>query len=128
MFRDCVICHGPSNSNTDQNPNNPLGGQIPGGASPSALAALDLTGSDTADTSNWPAESHSSVVNALASINGECVGQGSLVVPFNPGASIMLDKMRDEQDCGDSMPPVQLISQALVDVVEDWIDMGALNN
>lgn len=128
MFRECVICHGPSNSNTDQNPNNPLGGEIPGGASAIALAALDLTGSSTTDTSNWPAESHSAVVNALASIQGDCAGQGSLVVPFNPGASIMLEKMRGEQTCGDQMPPVTLISQALVDVVEDWIDMGALNN
>ena len=128
MFTECVICHGPANGNVDQNPNNPLNGDIPGGASPLALNVLDLTGSDTADTSNWPTESHSAVVNVLASIQGECPGQGSLVVPSNSAASIMLQKMRGEQTCGDSMPPVQLLSQALVDVVEEWIDMGALNN
>ena len=128
IFTSCVACHGPSNDNTDQNPNNPLGGEIPGGASPAGLAVLDLTGADTADTSNWPAESHGAVVNALASNLGQCLGQGTLVVPSNPDASIMLDKMRGEQTCGDPMPPGQLLSQALVDVVEDWIDMGALNN
>ena len=128
MFTECVICHGPPNSNTDQNPNNPLGGVIPGGASAPGLAALNLTGADTADTSNWPIESHSAVVNVLAAIQGECAGQGTLVVPFNADGSIMVQKMRAQQTCGDQMPPVQTISAALVEIVADWVDMGALNN
>ncbi len=43
----------PANTNTDQNPDNPFDGQIPGGASVTALAALDLTGVDAMDTTNW---------------------------------------------------------------------------
>ncbi len=92
------------------------------------LAALDLTGPDTTDTSNWPIDSHPAVVNALADVQGECAGQGTLVVPFNSGGSIMIQKMRNEQTCGDEMPPGQTISQALVDIVAEWVDMGALNN
>ena len=128
MFTRCVACHGPSNGNMDQNPNNPLGGSIPGGASVLGLAALDLTGPNTADTSNWPIDSHPAVVDALAATQGECAGQGTLVVPFNSGGSIMIQKMRNEQTCGDQMPLGQTISQALVDIVAAWVDMGALNN
>ena len=75
MFTECVICHGPPNGNVDQNPDNPLGGDIPGGASARRLAALDLTGSDTTDTSNWPSDSWSAVVDALASTQGMCAGR-----------------------------------------------------
>lgn len=127
MINDCVVCHGPSNNNPDQNPDR-LGEDIPGGASAPGLAALNLTGTDTTDTSNWPLESHSAVVNALASIQGGCAGQGTLVVPFDADGSIMVQKMRAEQTCGDQMPPGQTISDALVEIVADWVDMGALNN
>lgn len=127
MFTECVICHGPTNENQDQNPNR-LGENIPGGASALGLAALDLTGQNTADTSNWPDESHSAVVNALASIQGDCAGQGTLVVPFNADGSIMVQKLRGVQTCGDPMPPGQAISAALVEIVADWVDIGALNN
>lgn len=128
IFTDCLICHGPSNANTDQNPNNPLDGNIPGGASPAGLAALNLAGSDTADTSNWPAESWPAVVNALAADPGDCAGQGALVVPFDPDGSIMIQKMRNVQTCGDRMPLGGSISEARIQVVEEWIDQGALNN
>jgi hypothetical protein len=129
MFTDCVICHGPANDNTDQNPNNPLGGNIPGGASAPGLAALDLTGADTADTSNWPAESWSAVVDALAADPGDCAGQGTLVIPFDPDGSIMIQKMRNVQTCGGQMPLVgELLSEARIQVVEEWINQGALNN
>jgi hypothetical protein len=128
MFTDCVICHGPTNDADDQNPNNPLDGNIPGGASPAGLAALNLTGVDTADTSNWPAESWSAVVNALAADPGECAGQGTVVVPFDSDGSIMIQKMRNVQTCGDRMPLGGSISEARIQVVEEWIEQGALNN
>lgn len=127
MFSECVVCHGPANGNMDQNPNR-LGEGIPGGLSAPGLAALDLTGADTADTSNWPIDSHSAVAGALASLQGQCTGQGTLVVPFDSDGSIMVQKMRGTQTCGDEMPPGQTISQALVEIVADWVDMGALNN
>lgn len=128
MFTDCVICHGPTNDNTDQNPNNPLDGNIPGGASLAGLAALNLTGANTADTTNWPAESWSAVVNALAAEQGECAGQGTLVIPFDPDGSIMIQKVRNVQTCGDRMPLGGSISEARILVVEEWINQGALNN
>ncbi len=128
MFTDCVICHGPTNDNTDQNPNNPLDGNIPGGASPAGLAALNLAGADTADTTNWPADSWSAVVNALAADPGDCAGQGTLVIPFDPDGSIMIQKMRNVQTCGDRMPLGGSISEARIQVVEEWINQGALNN
>ena len=40
----------------------------------------------------------------------------------------MIQKMRNEQTCGDQMPLGQTISQALVDIVAAWVDLGALNN
>lgn len=131
LFTTCVSCHGPANDNDDQNPDNPLGRRIPGGASPAALAALDLTGSDTTDTSSWPTESWSAVVDAPAADPGMCAGQGTIVTPLDPAASIMVRKMRAMQTCGDEMPPVggsQTISEPLIQVVEEWINLGAPND
>jgi len=128
MFNECVICHGPPNDNVDQNPDNPRGGEIPGGASPVALAALDLTGSNTVDTTNWPTESWSAVVDALAADPGACAGQGTLVIPFDSQSSIMIEKLRGTQTCGTEMPPLDMISETLIQVVEEWVDLGAPNN
>jgi hypothetical protein len=134
MFTQCVICHGPPNDNNnadDPNPNNPLTtGKIPGGADANALAALDLSGSNTMDTTNWPNESWAAVVNALASDQGLCADDGTIVIPNNPTESIMIEKLRATQTCGDSMPPggSQTISDPLIQVVVDWINMGAPNN
>jgi len=128
MFNECVICHGPPNDNVDQNPDNPRGGDIPGGASPDALAALDLTGSNAMDTTNWPTESWSSVVDALAADPGDCAAQGTLVIPFDSPGSIMVQKLRGVQTCGTEMPPLSRISETLIQVVEEWVDLGAPND
>ncbi|UCF47292.1 MAG: hypothetical protein JSU89_08930 [Myxococcales bacterium] len=128
MFTTCVGCHGPSNNNVDQNPNNPLGGDIPGGASAPALEALNLTGSDTTDTTDWASESWSAVVNVSAYTGGVCAAQGTLVIPNDSPNSLMIEKMRDTQVCGTVMPPTGSIAGSLIQVVEDWIDMGAQNN
>ena len=131
IFVQCVTCHGPLNGNTDQNPDR-LGEGIPGGASQSALDALDLTGSNTMDTTDWPTESWSAVVDALAADPGDCAGQGTLVIPNDSAGSIMTQKLRGTQTCGDVMPPTQggepTVPEPLIEVVEDWIDMGAPNN
>jgi len=131
MFPQCVVCHGPANGNVDQNPDNPLDGQIPGGASAPALAAMDLTGSNTMDTTDWPSESWSAVVDALAADPGTCAGQGTIVIPNDSGGSLMVQKLRAMETCGTEMPPAggaQTVSDPLIQVLEDWIDMGALND
>lgn len=128
MFNECVICHGPPNNNVDQNPDNPRGGDIPGGASVDALAALDLTGPNAMDTSNWASDSHPAVVDALAYDAGDCAGDGTIVIPFDSPNSIMIQKLRDTQTCGTEMPPLDPISETLIQIVEEWVDLGAPNN
>ncbi len=128
MFTRCVICHGPPNDNVDQNPDNPLGGEIPGGASPAALAVLDLTGSNALDTTNWPSESWSAVVDVSTSTAGPCAGSGLVVESGNSVDSIMVEKMYGVQTCGSQMPLTGLIAQPLVDVVAEWVDLGAPND
>jgi len=130
IFTSCLLCHGPANANMDQNPDNPSG-VIPGGASPEGLAALDLSGSDLTDTSNWAFESHAAVFDVPASAAGECEGQGTVVVPDNSAGSLMIQKMRAIQTCGAEMPIAtggQSIPDATINVVAEWIDMGAPNN
>ncbi len=128
MFTRCVICHGPANNNVDQNPDNPLDGQIPGGASADALAALNLTGTNVMDTTDWAIESYPAVVGALAANPGLCAGQGTLVVPSDSANSIFLQKVRGEQTCGTEMPPGQILGEPILQVIEEWIDLGAPEN
>jgi hypothetical protein len=130
IFPTCVVCHGPANGNLDQNPDNE-GNPIPGGASPQGLAVLDLTGSDTTDTSNWAAESHSALVNVPASQAGDCFGQGINVIPNDASGSLMIQKMRAVQTCGGEMPlseGEQTIPTPVILVIEEWINTGAPNN
>ncbi|MGB3050723.1 MAG: hypothetical protein WBB42_06970, partial [Polyangiales bacterium] len=127
MFTECLICHAPANDNIDQNPSR-QGGPIPGGANPAGLAALDLSGVDLMDTSNWASDSYPAVVDALAADPGDCAGQGTIVIPFDPDGSIMVQKLRDVQTCGDQMPLGSSISEARIQVIEEWINQGALNN
>jgi hypothetical protein len=128
MFNECVICHGPTNDNVDQNPNNPRGGEIPGGASPAALEALDLTGPDATDTSNWPSDSYPVVVDALAYQVTTCPDEGTIVIPSDSQDSVMIQKLRNTQACGTGMPPFDPISETLIQVVEEWVDLGAPND
>jgi hypothetical protein len=132
IFPQCVTCHGPTNSNDDPNPENPFDGAIPGGANAQALAALDLTGSDPTDTSNWPSDSHGAVVNVPASSAGQCEGPDIYeVVPNDVAGSLMIQKMRAVQTCGGEMPlgaGQQTISNAVIDIVEQWINAGAPND
>jgi hypothetical protein len=128
MFNECVICHGPPNDNVDQNPNNPRGGDIPGGASPAGLEALDLTGPDATDTSNWPSDSYPAVVDALAYQVTSCPDEGTIVIPLDSQDSVMIQKLRNTQACGTDMPPLDPISETLIQIVEEWVDLGAPNN
>lgn len=131
IFESCLSCHAPANANDDANPDNPFGGTIPGGASAEGLAALDLSGTDPTDTTNWAMESHVAVFDVLASPLGDCEGQGTLVIPMDAEGSLMIQKLRAVQTCGDEMPPVggsQTISSSVIEIVANWIDMGAENN
>jgi hypothetical protein len=128
VFIRCVECHGPENDNVDQNPDNPLGGEIPGGKDTSALEKLNLTGNDVTNTTNWPTESWSAVVGVSASTAGPCAGQGFLVEASNSASSIMVEKMRGEQTCGLWMPLGGLLPSPQVDVVAEWVELGAPND
>ena len=127
MFTRCVPCHAPDNPNLDQNPDR-LGEAIPGGLT-AAVLSLDLSGESTTDTSNWADGAYPAVVDAMAAAQGVCGGANrTIVIPFDSAGSLMIEKMRDQQDCGDEMPPGQILSEPIIQVVEQWIDMGALNN
>jgi hypothetical protein len=130
IFNECVLCHGPANSNTDQNPDNP-DGIIPGGASPQGLDALNLSGADPTDTSDWAFDSHEAVFDVPASAAGDCEGQGTVVIPSDSQGSLMIQKLRAIQTCGSEMPVAvgnQTVSDAVIQVVEEWIDTGAPND
>lgn len=131
IFGQCLDCHAPANQNVDQNPDNlNPNGRIPGGASPDGLAALNLSGVDLTDTSNWASDSHPAVFDVPASAAGECEGQGTVVVPNDSADSLMVQKMRAIQTCGTPMPVAlgQTIPDAIIEIVEEWIDAGALND
>jgi len=128
IFTRCVDCHGPNNPNPDENPDR-LGQDIPGGLSPAAFEALDLTGESDTNTADWAQESYLAVVDESAYAPGVCGGAGrTIVIPFDSSGSLMIQKMRDIQDCGDEMPPGQILSEVIIGIVEDWIDMGAEND
>ena len=130
LIDECVRCHAPVNGNADRNPIRE-GQTIPGGASPAGLAALDLSGTDPTDTRDWPSESHAAVVDVSASSAGLCEGEGVLVVSNDAASSLMIQKMRAVQTCGQEMPiaeGTQTIPDAVIDVVEEWIDLGAPND
>jgi hypothetical protein len=57
----------------------------------------------------------------------ECAGMGTLVVPGDADASLLIDKMGADPSCGDPMPlpPASLIPQDRVDVIRAWIEAGA---
>ncbi len=56
----------------------------------------------------------------------DCDGQGTLVVPGDSGASLLLSKLDGTSTCGDAMPLNQIpVRQATVDAVAAWIDCGA---
>ena len=129
QFMDsCVTCHAPANGASDLNPDR-AGEPIPGGASPAGLAALDLSGSDPTDTSEWAFESHARVVGVPASAAGDCSGEGTLVVAGDPAVSLLVQKLRNEQTCGDPMPQNgDLLLNDVISVVEQWITDGAAND
>lgn len=128
VLPQCVTCHGPANGNADANPAR-SGQAIPGGASPAGLASLDLSGTNATDTSGWAAESYTAVVGAPASSIGVCAGQGMLIAPTDPGASLFIAKLRDEQTCGDSMPQNgDPVLNDVISVIEQWVLSGAAND
>jgi hypothetical protein len=62
----------------------------------------------------------------------ECDGEGTLVVPGDADASLLIHKLEVRHDatievCGDGMPtpPLAPVPQAQIDVIRAWIDAGA---
>jgi hypothetical protein len=59
----------------------------------------------------------------------ECGGEGSLIVPFDPDASILLQKMERTSECGDPMPTgTSALDPSVTAVIRAWILDGAPNN
>ncbi len=73
---------------------------------------------------------YGSVVGAAAS-GPECGGTGMMLVqPSNAAGSLLLQKLRGTQTCGGPMPmgapdPLAVTNAALVDMIEQWIIVGA---
>lgn len=85
-------------------------------------SALDLSTSQGA---------YDALVDAPAA-GVECEGEGTLVVPGDPDASLLMPKLEVRLDdtitvCGDGMPtpPLDPLSQAQIDVIRQWITDGA---
>jgi hypothetical protein len=58
-----------------------------------------------------------------------CSGFGyRRVVPGDPAQSLLWQKLRDVQPCGDQMPPGSSLDVALANEVEAWIATGAWND
>lgn len=75
------------------------------------------------------AQAYANLVGVTAS--GPSCGLSGLrrVVPFQPDASLLLNKISNlTPACGTSMPPNQLLPAAQVDLVRAWIASGAPNN
>lgn len=110
ILPQCVLCHQP-------------GG--PG------FFVLDLTGPDPDDMSDWASAAHAALVGVSASPNGPCAAQGINVIAGDPDGSLMIQKMRAVQTCGDEMPiagGVQTIPNPVIEVIEQWILDGAPND
>ena len=62
------------------------------------------------------------------STSSRCSGK-TLVVPHNPGASLVLDKFSAKPTCGDRMPlGGMMLSDAEVELIRSWIAAGANND
>lgn len=75
------------------------------------------------------AEAFSNLVNVMAA-GSACGSTGEVrVVPGNAAKSLLYNKVAGTQDCGVRMPyGGPYLDQALIDLIETWIDEGAPNN
>lgn len=71
-------------------------------------------------------QAYSQLVNVPANGNA-CAGQGIRVIPGNPGASLLVDKIsRARPACGLTMPPFSgPLGASDVQTIRDWILAGA---
>lgn len=55
---------------------------------------------------------------------------GPVVFPGQGAESIIILKLRGEANFGDRMPkpPAPALTESTIDLIETWIDEGALNN
>lgn len=72
-----------------------------------------------------PATTHAALVGATPS-GDECFGMGTLVAPSDPGASLLIEKLRPSPSCGERMPLSGLpLRDEDIAAVEQWIADGA---
>lgn len=63
-----------------------------------------------------------------ATVNVPSVGGGTLVVPGDPAASVLLTRMKGAGPAGGAMPPQGVMDPIFQYVVEQWIASGAPND
>ncbi len=76
-----------------------------------------------------PDLAYAQMVNRVAE-GDECFGTGTLIVPGDADASLLIDKMASNSpSCGDPMPSgAQLYPEEFMSVLRQWINEGALDN
>lgn len=58
-----------------------------------------------------------------------CANMGLFrVVPFNPGQSVLVQKIENTQPCGDKMPPGGSLAASSIAEIRAWINRGAPND
>lgn len=73
------------------------------------------------------ASAHAALVGVV-STSSRCGGK-TLVVPYHPEDSLLLDKLTGTPSCGDRMPLGGMaLSDAELELVRSWIEAGAKND
>jgi mono/diheme cytochrome c family protein len=68
----------------------------------------------------WTATSYNSVMTTGA--------HGPVVIPGDPGSSLLVQKLQGTQTIGSMMPPSGKLSDAEIQIIINWIKAGALDN
>ncbi len=68
----------------------------------------------------WSSATYDEVVNS-----GD---NGPVIIPGDPDASLLIQKMRGTQSIGGQMPLRELLSKEMVDIIAQWVSAGAPDN
>jgi hypothetical protein len=87
-------------------------------------------------TMNDKQSSYDALVNVpamgtnLTGMPPHCADSGTIrVVPGNPAASLLMQKLEDTQTCGDPMPPgISRLPAEQIELFRMWIAAGAMND
>jgi mono/diheme cytochrome c family protein len=91
------------------------------GQPPSFLAVQDILqpncGACHGAAGGWSADDHESIINSGDS--------GAAVIPGDPEASILVQKLLGTQASGTAMPPAGSLAESDIQLIIDWINAGA---